>query len=222
MWSFELNLKNLTNGALALGLGMALSTVTAGAASVTFDFTAEKMKRAKILDFTQGDIGLMVSAIKTNPKDVTSSSKVLAKDFGLGVKSGKNDNSAKIDSKGAEETVVFNFDTDVTIESITFRKFKKRDDFGFATSGLETLTGDVVETYTFTDDHTSNRFDVSALDSFLEKKDKFKHSSFAIASITVRSADAVPAVVPLPAGGMLLLGALGALGFARRRKRTKA
>lgn len=220
MWSFELSLKNLTNGALALGLGITLSTVTAGAASVTFDFTAEKMKRAKMLDFTQGDIGLTVSAIKTNPKDVTSSSKVLAKDFGLGVKSGKRDNSAKIDSKGAEETVVFNFDTDVTIESITFTKFIKRDDFGFSTSGLDALTGDVVETYTFTDDYTSKRFDVSAIDSFLEKKDKFKHSSFAIASITVRSADAVPAVVPLPAGGMLLLGALGALGFARRRKRA--
>nr|WP_325249964.1 VPLPA-CTERM sorting domain-containing protein [Amylibacter sp.] len=222
MWSFELNLKNLSNGALVLGLGLALSSGTAGAASVTFDFTAEKMKRAKMLDFTQGGIGLTVSATKTNPKDVTSNSKVLVKDFGLGVKSGKKDNSAKIDSKGAEETVVFNFDSDVSIESITFSKFKKRDDFGFATSGLETLKGDVVETYTFTDDYTSNRFDVSALDTFLKKKNAFKGSSFAIASITVRSADAIPTVVPLPAGGMLLLGALGALGFTRRRKRAKA
>ena len=46
-------------------------------------------------------------------------------------------------------------------------------------------------------------------------------SDFALAAIDYATdADGNPAPIPLPAGGLLLLGALGGLGLARRRKKA--
>lgn len=209
-----------------LGAGLLFSATASSAASVTFDFASETTGHKRKLDYTQDATDLKIRALKTNRKGKVSKAKVAAvTGTGLGVKSGKQDNEFKIDSRAKQETVVFKFDSKVTIESITFSSFRKRADFGLKAGALDVLTADVARTYIFSDTFTSKRFSVTALEAWMEKQGVFKASSFNITGLTVRTPDTGSGsgqlgVVPLPAGGFLLLGALGMLGFARRRKRT--
>jgi hypothetical protein len=162
--------------------------------------------------------------------------------FGLGA-GGEPTPYHAVDSKDGWERVSLKFSDTVKIESIEFyyvSPVAKFDYFVDTGTGLDQKYTQSISNgvYNFlTDGHADYASDLHALGASYAKscrdttdyKSKSKKSrksktscwdeftTFKIKSITV-SYDDTPPVVPLPAGAVLMVTALGGLGFARKRR----
>ncbi|MHA6262140.1 VPLPA-CTERM sorting domain-containing protein [Arenibacterium sp. CAU 1754] len=144
-----------------------------------------------------------------------------------------NDDTHLVDGSGPDEMLLFSFDREVTVEAIWFSYYDEGDDFDLATytgTGLDTLLSDISISATYSSDgvfdgtkQDSGRAILTAGQKFLS--DVFgigaDHSSdnFKIKKIMVSYDDSI-SPVPLPAGGLLLVGGLAGLAALRRKKRS--
>lgn len=129
--------------------------------------------------------------------------------------------SHRVDGNRNNELAVLDFGRAVTIESLTighfgnsswakglFDLFSNSGSWALNAAGLNGSSG----TYTFTpgSSYTSQIFGIGAHSHW---------ASFKIQSVRVSyNVPDTPSAVPLPAGAVLLLTALGGLGFARKRR----
>ncbi len=125
---------------------------------------------------------------------------------GLGV-TGAFDTSGALDGF-VDESITFSFGFAVNLISVTFARFGRHDDADIYVNGSLVADDSSANPYLFgASGLGASSFKIGA-DGFL---DNFRVKSFEYEKI---------AAVPLPAGGLLLIGALGGLGALRRRKKA--
>ncbi|PKP83963.1 MAG: hypothetical protein CVT80_10870 [Alphaproteobacteria bacterium HGW-Alphaproteobacteria-2] len=137
-------------------------------------------------------------------------------DQGAGVVNSPTDNDHQVDGSGWADFILIDFGQDVTITSISFGLFGRDDDFRWMyDSNNDNMIG-VGDFLSFLQDDnpfsgfggtTSNLFAIGAFDS----DDEWKLKTVSIE---------YTAPVPLPAGGLLLLSALGGVAALRRRRKA--
>lgn len=192
---------------------------TAAQASTTFDFTSGTVAYTSgNISYSAGGIGLDVSSGNYTGGNVVDTSEIgQINGAGLVIKSWSGDDH-EIDGDVYNDVAVFQFDQNVTLESVSFNFFEGDDDFAFFfdvgnDGSLNLIDGDIdanpLDYYDFTGIYLLNGdlFGIGAL----AYNDDFK-----IASVTV-SAIPLPAAFPLYAAGMAVLGFMG-----WRRKRRLA
>lgn len=232
----------LTVAAFVLGLAAAANAATV---SQTFTFTGNGTSTANSFVMTEGDLTLTLSAalfetpggigstlVKTGDLKLTRSNS-----YGLYV-AAPNDNDHRIDGY-YNEIVSFDFGTAVVrITNVTFGSILNGSVFDLYVDdlyeGSQTVESDL--------DLSTDEGSVFAIGASAhktkqvcyytytyhygrKKKQQHKHcsdtldtySGFKILSLTVEYDEPVT-TVPLPAGGVLLLGGMGALAVLRRRK----
>jgi hypothetical protein len=229
-----MNLRSCLLG-LAAALGVAAS---ANAATVTFDFTAANSGGwANSLAYTNGGVTLTVTGGDTTG----GSGKVQTwKNAGLGLKSASDCTlwgictgvDHQIDSVGRDDIAYFSFSKAVSIASLAFTYVGSGDTFDFYAGGTKIFNAIVGPSVSFAST-LGTSFAVGAGVTTWQQcwtvgngKKATQHcqtntvnSAFKLAGVTVNVADD-PAPVPLPAAGLGLVAALGALGLMRRRKAT--
>ncbi|MGC1430560.1 MAG: hypothetical protein WA822_18385 [Albidovulum sp.] len=201
-------------------LGLALAVVAAtgsDAATVTFDFTGSNSGVQNSLTYSNQGVGLTITGAVYDDSfnaNITGSANVGSyAGNGIGV-TAPGDNSGQIDGRGSNDMAIFSFDRAVTLESVQFSSLanNQTEYFDFFSSDTGNPLKEVFDliataSYSFNTPTTANNFGIGAYYSF---------SGYYISGLTVSYVATVP--VPLPAGGLLLLGALGALRISRRRK----
>jgi len=212
-------MKNLIAAAAVL----LVSTVTANAA--TFDLTGNG-GLASSYNYSVDGIGLTVEGVRFQASGSTSSAQVGQYSNGLGVTSHGGD-SHQVDGANRNDMVVFSFDQDVTLESVTFNYVDGNDDFTFFfdgnadgdfTDGADSryLNTDIPgssspSTYTFLSTWIGQTFGIGAYGS----GDNFKIKSVSVEPTL--SVVPLPAALPLYGAGVAILGFMG-----WRRKRNAA
>lgn len=140
-------------------------------------------------------------------------------DNGLGVQ-GKADPIGDIDGESGNDLMSFVFDVPVILKSVVFRKVDADDRVDLVVDGV--LTQDEVDIHGFTPftdfgDVLGSIFGFGADDD----TDAFRIASLVVEKTGGTTGDDVGlAPAPLPAAGILLLGALGGLGYAARRRKA--
>lgn len=187
--------------AIALGAVMALGAA-AGAQAATTTYYANSTG-----PFT---LGCAVNGILNNNCSVTTSSS------GAGVSGNPDTNPYEIDNFPlSSETLIVTFDTGVILESFYLGNFDRNDDYEFslnggAFSGVTTDNPNIVGQYvtSFAIRASYDLSDANLFDGAFLGDDNFTLKKFTVTT------------VPLPAGGLLLLGGLGSLAALRRRKKA--
>ncbi|MFL4471472.1 VPLPA-CTERM sorting domain-containing protein [Tateyamaria armeniaca] len=183
--------------------------------------------------------GLVVTAWEHNQGVLGNARNVGRWSTGLGARLiGSTSENHQVDGGGPDEIIIFDFGQTVTLESVTFSYVSAADDFelGAYASTLSTSPttyfSDLAILPLSTTDGTYDNEGGDLGQSALTTPQKLTASvfgigadhrgdSFKINSITVsfdNGEDTSP--VPLPATGLLLIGALGGLTAMRRRKTT--
>jgi len=210
----ELMHKSVT---LAAAFAASILVAPAASAATMFDFTGLSPSSTSLYEDTQDGISLDVTGerrddgvfifpcVAFGAANVTTASDGL----GVGANSGAcagNVDSAELDGQ-IDEILQFSFDQDVRLISIGFNAIDDDDPYNiFVDSGsgfTSVATGALDNPYVFSPFLTGNTLRIGATDNA---------SAFRVTNLTI-------AAVPLPAGGLLLLGALGGLGALRRRKK---
>lgn len=133
---------------------------------------------------------------------------------GLGVNGRFDLNPSQIDGfpVGSSEFITFTFARAVNLLTVFFRNVDRNDQFDYSING-----GDFVNSVTIGTDTNSFDFNREGVETLVIRAsgtlftDGAGNDDFSIRKIEVTA-------VPLPAGGLLLLGALGGLAALRRRK----
>lgn len=204
----------LAAGALALCAG------TASAATVTFDFAAGGTTSfVNKLNFTTGDVKLALTGKLYDLKgdtvkaDTSRGIKVKSSEtYGLAsqfnCKAGLCDDNFRTDGSQFNEMLMFKFNRKVSIDAITFndRLVDGSDSFDFALGSTRQFSDTVTESYSVAGGFQGFSFGIGA---------SADDSRFRVTSITVTYDDTT--TVPVPAGGLMALGGLGALAALRRK-----
>ena len=211
----------LRSGALGAILSLAAATA-ASAATVTYDLTGGSGQTA-LAEFSAGGVGLTVSALSVDQAGAVrsdSDSVVSLNADGLGalnrVSSADPEKNVFVDGnspRGFNDLLVFQFSQAVAsvavsfveragFEASQFTLYAAASGGGLASAGAPS---DVDGTTSF--DFVLDSFGLAAL----ENSDQFLVSS-------VSFDDGSVAPIPVPAAGLLLLGGLGGLALARRRR----
>jgi len=218
---------------LAAAAAFALAGTAASAATTTtFNFATGNGTydaAAKAFTFSSGGLTLVTTGHLLNSDGTIGQLENIGQySNGLGVTNYKDKScflwctytdEHYVDSTGSDEVIKFSFSEKVSLTQITFKYVDSSDDFSFSLYDGATLasydstidiSGHGYGWYNFgTPTMASTMFGIGAAGS----GDEFK-----VKSITVKWND-VPAI-PLPASGLLLIGALGGLGLARKRRKA--
>lgn len=197
-----------------------LSVGAASAATYTVDLSGNAGLTSPITYTNAGGSGISVTAAAFEFNDNTGALEGPLKlgqySNGLGVCSdvdeGYCDENHEVDGLETDEMVRFTFDQTIKLLSVAFSYVDSNDDFAFkffdpAGQYYNALDINNSGSYTFSQTWTGTQFGIGA---------QGWNDNFKIKSLTF---DYV-APIPLPAGGILLLTALGGLGVAARRRKA--
>ncbi|MEM9630349.1 MAG: VPLPA-CTERM sorting domain-containing protein [Pseudomonadota bacterium] len=211
--------KKLSSFLASLALAAAVTTVGGAANAVTFGFGGSSPDSHSKF-FTSGGIGLTVTAGTfngPNPSSINYATRRVDHRNGRLGADGFFDRG-QVDGFWGNDVLVFTFDQNVRIDSISFSNVDGDDDFAFGAVAGNLFDRFVnfqdVENIVFTADFLSpaslsvgNSFGIGAIGAL---------DNFRINALTVTA-------VPVPAALPLLAGGIGFLGFAGwRRKRSAA
>ncbi|MEP3244517.1 MAG: VPLPA-CTERM sorting domain-containing protein [Sneathiella sp.] len=201
---------------LATLFALALSCTAAQAA--TFDFTGNG-GRATSYTFVEDGISVTASPASFNNGGGTSTSpsyRVGQYGGGLGMSRYWGENH-QVDGWFGNDLIVFDFDRNVTIESVSFTHVDRDDEFSFFfdlgnDGSLDDINFNVdipgSGTYSFFGTWTGDTFGIGAYDY----NDNFKISGMTVSAVPL------PAALPLYGAGMAVIGFIG----WRRKKRLAA
>lgn len=202
----------------------------ASAATYTFDLTENPSGRwKKSLSYTQDGLDLTVRAaahyVPSNGRIIGTAKVSTLGDIGLGV-CGRSEHDgcarrgaeAQIDGKGANDLAIFKFGRSVTLDSITFvggtvsgsDQFDLFADFGAGLDKVLRQNASVGSVST----GLARTFGIGAA----QDNDRFRILSITVSDVSTSLRQAAAAEVPLPATGLALIGALGAVSMVRRRR----
>ena len=211
---------------LAAVFALVLSSAAAQAAVVNFDFTGNG-GLATSYTFTDGGSGVSVTATAasfSNGGTVTTNPNYRVGQYsgGLGMTRDYRD-SHQVDGSYGNDLIVFDFNTDVTLQSVSFTHVDSNDHFSFFfdqgdNGSLDDINFNVdipnSGTYAFFGTWTGDLFGIGAHDPNLLdwSRDDFKISGMSVSVVPL------PAALPLYGAGMAVLGFIG----WRRKKRLSA
>ncbi len=198
-----------------------LATTSAAAAATvtaTFDFTQPGPAYWRSsYTFTNAGTTLKIKAHNYNShKEIYRDIRV-GRWTGWGLGAGyRGDSNHRVDGRGRDEVLSFAFDRSVTLENIEFGAYYANSKFDYFADNGGALAydswGHVADNVVLSSNNTGIIFGIGA---------SCRCSAFKVRSLTVSWDDGSgnPAPVPLPAGGLMLLSGLAAVGGARKFKR---
>jgi len=207
--------------------GIGLASLFAGqvyAASVTFDFTTGNRAYSSTgLGYVSDGVGLTVKSGRAGLEARPWGSVGQVDGLGISI-DGPSDNDPRIDSDGANEVAILEFDQQVRIESFSFSEFR---------DPVADQNDSSLESYAYFADSDADGlpelelsnlvvFDLSSATRLLLDGRFFGvgamsvDADFYLASVTVTAISAVP----LPPAALLFGGAVAGLGWIVRRRRA--
>ena len=207
---------------LGVVAGVSLAISASAASAVTFSFTGVNEADSQSKSFSVGGIGLTVTAgtfsSASNPSNINFSTRRVDRDpDGLGA-DGVGDGD-QVDGSFGNDVLVFTFDQNVILESISFGNVDGNDDFAFGGVSGSSFTRIVnfqdvassvlVSTFASPAQATGLAFGIGAIGSA---------DNFTIKRLKVSAVSAIP----LPPAMLLLGTAIIGLGAISRRRRKAA
>lgn len=193
------------------GLGLVLGTaLAASAGAATIDFTSSGTGAGGAVG--GGPLNYSTSAQATLLGFPVSAS-VTTTGNGLGIRSFLDTNGNQIDGSPltASETLTVSFSWAVNLVNFTLGLLDANDDFEIAFNGGSFTHYNPGQSNPIAGQNNVTSFSIRASGTSLAQDGLLGNDDF-----TLKSANVAP--VPLPAGGLLLLGAMGGLAALRRRK----
>lgn len=214
-------------------------TMTTAAQAATFNFASTSSDWSGQHAFTVDGVTMSVSSAQADEHHKITSGAQIAhwRTYGLGVAgagdTGKTDGSQQLDSYGASDVVIFDFDQEVSLGMLSFifadwwdrADIYLGEDLTFwKTLKVDTFMGGMMGESVLSIDATVTRFAIGAAQyescGYAVGKGQAcwtENSAFQLTSITVDPVELAP--VPLPVSGFMLLGAMASMAGWRALRR---